>query len=92
MDINAIPVVKRLSHLPVIGDPSHGTGRRYLVEPVALASLAAGADGLMIEVHPSPDHALSDGAQSIPFEDFERLMERVRIIAEAIGRPAASPV
>jgi 3-deoxy-7-phosphoheptulonate synthase len=92
MDINAIPVVKRLSHLPVIGDPSHGTGRRYLVEPVALASLAAGADGLMVEVHPSPDHALSDGAQSIPFEDFERLMERVRIIAEAIGRPAASPV
>jgi 3-deoxy-7-phosphoheptulonate synthase len=92
MDINAIPVVKRLSHLPVIGDPSHGTGRRYLVEPVALASLAAGADGLMVEVHPSPDHALSDGAQSIPFEDFERLMERVRIMAEAVGRPAASPV
>jgi len=91
MDINAIPVLKRLSHLPVIGDPSHGTGRRYLVEPVALACLAAGADGLMVEVHPSPDHALSDGAQSIPFESFRQLMERVRVMAEAVGRPAASP-
>jgi 3-deoxy-7-phosphoheptulonate synthase len=92
MDINAIPVLKHLSHLPVIADPSHGTGRRYLVEPVALASLAAGADGLMVEVHPSPDHALSDSAQSIPFESFRQLMERVRIMAKAIGRPAASPV
>jgi 3-deoxy-7-phosphoheptulonate synthase len=92
MDINAIPVLKHLSHLPVIADPSHGTGRRYLVEPVALASLAAGADGLMVEVHPSPDHALSDSAQSIPFEGFRRLMERVRVMAEAMGRPAASPV
>ena len=92
MDINAIPVLKHLSHLPVIGDPSHATGRRYLVEPVALASLAAGADGLMVEVHPSPDHALSDGAQSITFESFRQLMERVRIMAEAVGRPAASPV
>ena len=92
MDINAIPVLKHLSHLPVIGDPSHATGKRYLVEPVALASLVAGADGLMVEVHPSPDHALSDGAQSINFESFQQLMERVRIIAEAVGRPAASPV
>jgi len=92
MDINAIPVLKHLSHLPVIADPSHGTGRRYLVEPVALASLAAGADGLMVEVHPSPDHALSDGAQSVTFESFHQLMERVRIMAEAMGRPVASPV
>jgi 3-deoxy-7-phosphoheptulonate synthase len=92
MDINAIPVLKHLSHLPVIGDPSHATGRRYLVEPVALASLAAGADGLMVEVHPSPDHALSDGAQSITFDSFRQLMERVRIIAAAVGRSVASPV
>ena len=92
MDINAIPVLKHLSHLPVIGDPSHATGRRYLVEPVALASLAAGADGLMVEVHPSPDHALSDGAQSVTFDSFHQLMERVRVIAEAVGRSVASPV
>jgi 3-deoxy-7-phosphoheptulonate synthase len=92
MDINAIPVLKHLSHLPVIGDPSHATGRRYLVEPVALASLAAGADGLLVEVHPSPDHALSDGAQSITFESFHQLMERVRIIAKAVGRSIASAV
>jgi 3-deoxy-7-phosphoheptulonate synthase len=92
MDINAIPVLKHLSHLPVIGDPSHATGRRYLVEPVALASLAAGADGLMVEVHPSPDHALSDGAQSITFESFQQLMGRVRNMAEAVGRSVASPI
>lgn len=92
MDINAIPVLKHLSHLPVIGDPSHGTGRRYLVEPVALASLAAGADGLLVEVHPSPDHALSDGAQSITFDSFRQLMERVRVMAQAVGRSVASPV
>jgi 3-deoxy-7-phosphoheptulonate synthase len=92
MDINAIPVLKHLSHLPVIGDPSHATGKRYLVEPVALASLAAGADGLLVEVHPSPDHALSDGAQSITFDSFRQLMERVRIIAQAVGRSVASSV
>jgi len=91
MDINAIPVLKHLSHLPVIGDPSHATGKRYLVEPVALASLAAGADGLLVEVHPSPDHALSDGAQSITFDSFRQLMERVRIIAQAVGRSVVSP-
>jgi 3-deoxy-7-phosphoheptulonate synthase len=92
MDINAIPVLKHLSHLPVIADPSHGTGRRYLVEPVSLAALAAGADGLLVEVHPSPDHALSDGTQSLPFDGFRELMGRVRIIAEAVGRSVASPV
>jgi len=91
MDINAIPALKHLSHLPVIGDPSHATGKRYLVEPVALASLAAGADGLLVEVHPSPDHALSDGAQSITFDSFRQLMERVRIMAQAVGRSVASP-
>ncbi len=86
-DVNAIPLVKRLSHLPVVGDPSHGTGKWYLVEPVALASVAAGADGLLIEVHPSPDHALSDGAQSLTFENFNKLMGRLSLIAEAVGRP-----
>ncbi len=86
-DVNAIPWVKRESHLPVIADPSHGTGRWYLVEPVALAAVAAGADGLLIEVHVSPDHALSDGAQSLTPENFTRLMERLRVLAEALGRP-----
>src|SRR5919197_1787902 len=66
-DVNAIPMLKRLTHLPVIADPSHGTGKWYLVAPVALAAVAAGADGLLVEVHPSPDHALSDGYQSLTF-------------------------
>ncbi len=86
VDINAIPLVQRLSHLPVLGDPSHGTGKWYLVQPVALAMVAAGAQGLMIEVHPNPDHALSDGAQSLTFENFARLMPQVRRVAEAVGR------
>ncbi len=83
-DINAIPLVKRLSHLPVIADPSHGTGKWYLVEPVALASMAAGADGIIVEVHPNPDHALSDGAQSLTFENFARLVERLKLITKAM--------
>jgi 3-deoxy-7-phosphoheptulonate synthase len=91
-DVNAIPLVKRLSHLPVIGDPSHATGKWHLVEPVALAAIAAGADGLQIEVHPNPDHALSDGAQSLTPENFARLMEKARVVAEAVGRPLAPPV
>jgi 3-deoxy-7-phosphoheptulonate synthase len=86
-DINAIPLAKRLSHLPVIADPSHGTGHWYLVEPVAAAAVAAGADGLIIEVHPNPDHALSDGAQSLTFQSFERMMRTVAAVADAIGRP-----
>ncbi len=90
-DVNAIPLVKRESHLPVIADPSHGTGRWYLVEPVALAAIAAGADGLIIEVHVSPDHALSDGAQSLTPENFARLMERLRGLCEALGRPLHPP-
>lgn len=86
MDISAIPLVKRLSHLPVIGDPSHGTGKWYLVAPMALASVAAGADGLMIEVHPNPDHALKDGAQSLTFENFRQLMAQLPPVAASVGR------
>ena len=86
MDISAIPVVKKLSHLPIIGDPSHGTGRRDKVAPMARAAIAAGADGLLIEVHPDPDHALSDGAQSLRPEQFEQLMGQLRMIAPAVGR------
>jgi 3-deoxy-7-phosphoheptulonate synthase len=89
-DVNAIALVKRLSHLPVLGDPSHATGHWYLVEPVALAAVAAGADGLLIEVHPNPDQALSDGAQSLTFDNFEQLMRSVRTVAQAVGRPLAT--
>jgi len=86
MDISAIPVVKKLSHLPIIGDPSHGTGRRDKVPPMARAAIAAGADGLLVEVHPDPDHALSDGAQSLRPDQFEELMGQLRMIAAAVGR------
>jgi 3-deoxy-7-phosphoheptulonate synthase len=88
-DVNAIPLLKRLSHLPVVGDPSHGTGKWYLVAPVALAAVAAGADGLLIEVHPSPDHALSDGFQSLTFENFASLVGRASAVARAVGRGVA---
>jgi len=86
MDISAIPVVKKLSHLPMLADPSHGTGRRDKVSPMARAAVAAGADGLLIEVHPDPDHALSDGAQSLRPDQFDELMQQLRIIAQAVGR------
>jgi 3-deoxy-7-phosphoheptulonate synthase len=86
LDISAIPVVQQLSHLPVIVDPSHGTGRRDKVAPMARAAVAAGADGLIIEVHCDPDHARSDGAQSLFPSQFEHLMAELRIIAPAIGR------
>jgi 3-deoxy-7-phosphoheptulonate synthase len=86
LDISAIPVVQQLSHLPVLVDPSHGTGRRDKVTPMARAAVAAGADGLIIEVHHDPDHALSDGAQSLFPSQFDRLMAELRIIAPAIGR------
>jgi 3-deoxy-7-phosphoheptulonate synthase len=86
-DVSAIPLLKRLTHLPVIGDPSHGTGKWYLVAPVALAAVAAGVDGLLVEVHPSPDHALSDGFESLTFENFADLMTKVSAVAGAIGRP-----
>ena len=85
-DVNAIPLLKRLTHLPVLADPSHGTGKWYLVAPVALAAVAAGADGLLIEVHPSPDHALSDGFQSLNFDNFRALMSAVPHVARAVGR------
>ncbi|MDY6893563.1 MAG: 3-deoxy-7-phosphoheptulonate synthase [Chloroflexota bacterium] len=86
LDISAIPSIKKLSHLPIIGDPSHGTGKWYLVSPLALAAVAAGADGLMIEVHPNPDQALKDGAQSLTFENFDRLMQQVAPVAASVGR------
>jgi 3-deoxy-7-phosphoheptulonate synthase len=86
MDISAIPVVKKLSHLPIVGDPSHGTGRRDKVIPMARAAVAAGADGLLIEVHHDPDQALSDGAQSLYPEQFTELMGQLRMIAGAVGR------
>jgi len=86
MDISAIPVTQKHSHLPIIADPSHGTGRRDKVAPMARAAVAAGANGLIIEVHHDPDHALSDGAQSIYPNQFHRLMEELRMIAWAIGK------
>jgi 3-deoxy-7-phosphoheptulonate synthase len=86
LDISAIPIVKKLSHLPIIVDPSHGTGRRDKVAPMARAAVAAGADGLIIEVHVDPDHALSDGVQTMFPSQFDRLMAELRIIAPAIGR------
>lgn len=86
LDISAVPVIHKLSHLPVVVDPSHGIGLRDKVAPMARAAVAAGADGLLIEVHPNPDHALSDGAQSLFPAQFERLMTELRIIAPAIGR------
>jgi 3-deoxy-7-phosphoheptulonate synthase len=85
-DISAIPVVKKLSHLPIVADPSHGAGRRDMVAQLARAAVAAGADGLIIEVHHDPDRALSDGAQSMFPAQFDRLMAELRIIAPAIGR------
>jgi len=86
LDISAIPIVKKLSHLPIVADPSHGTGRRDKVAPMARAAVAAGADGLLIEVHNCPDQALSDGAQSLYPEQFAQLMGELRIIAPAVGR------
>jgi 3-deoxy-7-phosphoheptulonate synthase len=86
MDISAIPIVKKLSHLPMIGDPSHGIGRRDHVIPLARAAVAAGADGLIVEVHHDPDHALSDGAQSLRPEQFAEMMQQLRLIAAAVGR------
>jgi 3-deoxy-7-phosphoheptulonate synthase len=90
MDLSAVPIVKRLSHLPVVADPSHGTGKWYLIEPMAKAAVACGADGLIIEVHPSPDHALSDGPQSLTFDNFSKLLDQVRLVASAVGREVSS--
>jgi 3-deoxy-7-phosphoheptulonate synthase len=86
LDLSAVPVVKKKSHLPVIVDPSHGTGIRGKVTPMARAAVAAGADGLMIEIHPDPDHALSDGPQSLYFDQYAELCRQIELIAQAIGR------
>ncbi len=86
LDLSVIPPVKHLSHLPILVDPSHGTGKRDYVPAMALAALAAGADGLLVEVHPDPDRALSDGAQSLDFAGFGRLLESLRRLAEPLGR------
>jgi len=92
LDLSAIPVVKSLSHLPIIADPSHGTGVRNKVIPMARAAVAAGADGLMVEVHPDPNHALSDGAQSLFPDQFGDLMRQIRVIARAIDREIFPPL
>jgi len=84
--LSIVPAIKRVSHLPIIVDPTHGTGHAYLVESMSLAAIAAGADGLMIEVHPDPEHALSDAAQQIDIAQFQQLMERAARVAEAVGR------
>ena len=86
LDISAVPLIKQLSHLPVVVDPSHGTGRWELVGAVSKAAVAAGADGLIIEVHPHPATALSDGAQSLKPEHFARVMTELRAVAQAVGR------
>jgi len=88
LDVAAIPVIKRLSHLPIIADPSHSTGKWYLVTPVALAAVAAGAHGLLVEVHPNPDQAKCDGAQSLTFENFSSLMGQVEAVAAVRGQQA----
>ena len=90
LDVAAVPVIKRLSHLPIVCDPSHSTGKWYLVTPVALASVAAGAHGLLIEVHPNPDVAKCDGPQSLTFENFDILMEQVNAIASVRKQPVAT--
>jgi 3-deoxy-7-phosphoheptulonate synthase len=90
-DVSAIPVVKELSHLPIVADPSHGTGRRSKVAPMARAAVAAGADGLIVEVHPQPDRALSDGEQSLFPDQFVTMMHEIAGVAEAVGRKLAEP-
>ena len=89
LDLTAVPVLKRLTHLPIVADPSHGTGKWYLVKPLALASLAVGAHGLIVEVHPNPDVALSDGPQSLTLESFRSMMDGLRALAEPLGRVVA---
>jgi len=91
MDISTIPIIEKVSHLPIIADPSHGTGKWYLVIPLALASVAAGADGVMVEVHPTPDTALKDGQQSLTFENFNKLMSQLQPVVAAVARRLAVP-
>ncbi|HUS03990.1 MAG TPA: 3-deoxy-7-phosphoheptulonate synthase, partial [Dehalococcoidia bacterium] len=90
MDISAIPIIKKVSHLPIIADPSHATGKWYLVTPLGLAAVAAGADGLMVEVHPHPEQALADGPQSLTFDNFRQLISQLRPIAQAVNRKLAA--
>jgi len=90
MDISAIPIIKKMSHLPIIADPSHATGKWYLVAPLGLAAVAAGADGLMIEVHPKPDQALADGPQSLTFDNFRKLISQLKIMARVMNRTLAN--
>jgi len=92
LDLSVVPAVQRLSHLPIIVDPSHGTGKRNKVTPLSRAAVAVGADGLIIEVHPDPDRALSDGKQSLYPEQFDDLMAEIRQIAQVLGRTVADPV
>jgi 3-deoxy-7-phosphoheptulonate synthase len=92
LDLSLVPAVQRLSHLPILVDPSHGTGKRNKVTPLSRAAVAVGADGLIIEVHPDPDHALSDGNQSLYPDQFDNLMVEVRQIAKVLGRTIAEPV
>lgn len=92
LDLSAVPALNSLTHLPVVIDPSQGTGRRELVGPMSKASVAVGADGLLVEVHPNPDHAIKDGAQSITIEQFEALMPELEAIASAVGRAFRAPV
>ena len=89
LDLSAVPVVKKLSHLPIIVDPSHGTGLRDKVSPMALAAVAAGADGITVEVHTDPDHALSDGPQTLYPEQFEKLMRDIEALAPVLGKELA---
>ena len=92
LDLNAVPVLKRLTHLPVIVDPSHGTGLWWMVPQMSRAAVAAGADGLLVEVHTDPDEALCDGSQSLKPERFDAMMREVRAVAQAIGRTVAEPL
>jgi 3-deoxy-7-phosphoheptulonate synthase len=92
LDLTAIPMTHKLSHLPIVADPSHGTGLRDQVIPMARAAVAAGADGIIVEVHPDPTKAMSDGAQSLYPQQFAQLMREVRVIAEVVGRRIAEPV
>jgi len=90
MDVSSIPIIERVSHLPIIADPSHAAGKWYLVPPLALAAVAAGADGLLIEVHPNPDMALADGPQSLNFDSFRLLMSQLLLVAQARNRELAA--
>jgi 3-deoxy-7-phosphoheptulonate synthase len=95
LDLTAVPVIKKLSHLPIVADPSHGTGKWYLVKPLAQAAMAVGAHGLIVEVHPNPDAALSDGPQSLTLESFRSMMDGLRALAEPLERvvaPGVTPV